>query len=297
MTTDTANVLVGEGWRDGLEAGVRKRIRGFIEELLDEELTAALGRARYARARDERLLVRSVTSESDAREVLPAAGHRNGHRDRQLMGTFGAMTVSVPRARVEAADGKTSEWHSQTLPAYRRRTKEIDAVIAGSYLAGTNTRRVGRALAALFRGSVSKDTVSRVWRKIKGDWEAWNARDLSSADMVRLILDGTVVRVRIDRKATLISLLVVLGVRADGQKVLLAVRNMLITANQPFGEWGKIFPDQAMTLASIDRLVHHATILEMNVESYRRREALDRKRGRGRPATHATIKKTEKSED
>ena len=41
---------------------------------------------------------------------------------------------------------------------------------------------------------------------------------------------------------------------------------MLITANQPFGEWGKIFPDQAMTLAAIDRLVHHATILEMNVE-------------------------------
>lgn len=46
MTTDTANVLLGEGWRDGLEAGVRGRIRGFIEELLDEELTAALGRAR-----------------------------------------------------------------------------------------------------------------------------------------------------------------------------------------------------------------------------------------------------------
>ena len=68
-------------------------------------------------------------------------------------------------------------------------------------------------------------------------------------------------------------------------------RSMLITANQPFGEWGKIFPDQAMTLAAIDRLVHHATILEMNVESYRRREALERKRGRGRPAAHATIKK------
>ena len=60
-------------------------------------------------------------------------------------------------------------------------------------------------------------------------------------------------------------------------------RSMLITANQPFGEWGKIFPDQAMTLAAIDRLVHHSTILEMNVESYRRREALDRKRGRHNP--------------
>jgi len=70
-------------------------------------------------------------------------------------------------------------------------------------------------------------------------------------------------------------------------------RSMLITANQPFGEWGKIFPDQAMTLAAVDRLVHHSTILEMNVESYRRREALDRKRGRGRPPVHATINKIE----
>ena len=53
---------------------------------------------------------------------------------------------------------------------------------------------------------------------------------------------------------------------------------------------GKVFPDQAMTLAAIDRLVHHATILEMNVESYRRRAALDRKRGPGPQPTHATIK-------
>ena len=70
-------------------------------------------------------------------------------------------------------------------------------------------------------------------------------------------------------------------------------RSLLITANQPFGEWGRIFPDQAMTLATIDRLVHHATILEMNVESYRRKTALDRKHGRGRNPVHATIKNTE----
>jgi len=56
-------------------------------------------------------------------------------------------------------------------------------------------------------------------------------------------------------------------------------RSLLITANQPFGQWGKIIPDQAMTLAVVDRLVHHATIFEMNVESYRRRTALERKRG------------------
>lgn len=70
-------------------------------------------------------------------------------------------------------------------------------------------------------------------------------------------------------------------------------RSMLITANQPFGEWGTIFPDPAMTLAAVDRLVHHATIFEMNVDSYRRRTAMQKKRGPGRPATRATIKTTE----
>ena len=74
-------------------------------------------------------------------------------------------------------------------------------------------------------------------------------------------------------------------------------RSLLITANQPFGEWGRIFPDQAMTLAAIDRLVHHATIIEMNVESYRRKAALDRKRGRGRPPTHTTPKELENAGD
>src|SRR5881275_3294270 len=57
-------------------------------------------------------------------------------------------------------------------------------------------------------------------------------------------------------------------------------RSLIITANQPFGNWDKIFPDHAMTLAAIDRLVHHAIILEMNVDSYRRKTALERKRRR-----------------
>ena len=67
-------------------------------------------------------------------------------------------------------------------------------------------------------------------------------------------------------------------------------RSILITANQPFGEWDRIFPDPAMTLAAVDRLVHHATIFEMNVESYRRRTAVERRKGPGRPPTRATIK-------
>jgi len=69
-------------------------------------------------------------------------------------------------------------------------------------------------------------------------------------------------------------------------------RSIMITANQPFGEWNKVFPDPAMTLAAVDRLVHHATIFEMNVESYRRRTAMEAKRKRGRPAAYATINNT-----
>src|SRR5690242_21721861 len=67
-------------------------------------------------------------------------------------------------------------------------------------------------------------------------------------------------------------------------------RSLLITANQPFGDWGKVFPDPAMTLAAVDRLVHHATIFEMNVESYRRRAAVQRRSGPGRPPNFATVK-------
>src|SRR6516162_5618455 len=93
-------------------------------------------------------------------------------------------------------------------------------------LAGTNTRRVRRALKALFADGLGKDVVSQVWRKVRSDWEAWNARSLAEEPIVRLILDGTVVRVRLDRKATSISLLVVIGVRTDGQKVLLAAKSM-----------------------------------------------------------------------
>jgi putative transposase len=109
------------------------------------------------------------------------------------------------------------------LPAAHQTGRHADR--RRQFFAGTNTRRVQRALAALFGGAVGKDTVSRVWRKVKGDWDAWNGRSLADEPIVRLILDGTVVRVRLDKKATSISLLVALGVRQDSQKILLAVKN------------------------------------------------------------------------
>ena len=201
-----------DDWFDPIEASIRERIRDFLNEMIKSELEAVLGRPRYGRR-----------PEGDANGV---AGHRHGSRPRSLTGSFGTVELDVPRARLEMPEGGTVEWKSKVLPAYQRRTVTADALIAGSYLAGTNTRRVRRALSALFRGAVGKDVVSRVWRKLRNDWEAWNARALAGEPIVRLILDGTVVRVRLDGKAAAISLLVVVGVREDGQKVLLAVRSM-----------------------------------------------------------------------
>jgi putative transposase len=204
-----------DNWLDPIETEVRARARQFIEELIRGELDAALARPRYGREKP---------AGSEGRSGV--AGHRHGSRTRSLTGTFGPVEIEVPRARLETPDGKTTEWRSSALRAYQRRTLAADALIASTYLAGTNTRRVRRALAALFGGAVGKDTVSRTWRKVKSDWDAWNTRSLADEPIVRLILDGTVVRVRLDRKATSISLLVVIGVRADGQKVLLAIKSM-----------------------------------------------------------------------
>jgi putative transposase len=200
------SLFAESAWFDPLEEAVRGQVRAFIEELLEEELEAALGRGRYERR---------ATSN----------GRRHGHRPRQLVTTFGALALSVPRARLADQAGE-QEWQSALLPAYKRVSHRAEALIAEAYLAGMNTRRVRRALARLFEGHVGKDVVSRAWQRTRSAWEAWQRRDLAGDDIVRLILDGTVVRVRLDRKATAISLLIALGVRRDGQKVVLAIRNM-----------------------------------------------------------------------
>ena len=221
-----------DNWFDAIEVGLRERVREFIQAMIESELDTALARPRYGR--------RPTGDVQNGDGPKGISGHRHGHRSRSLMGTFGRVEIAVPRARLDSAAGKTTEWKSSALRAYQRRTKQADSLIAGAYLAGTNTRRVRRALSAVFGGAVSKDTVSRVWRKVKGDWDAWNTRSFAEEPIIRLILDGTVVRVRLDRKATAIVLLVVLGVREDGQKVLLAVKNM---GGETSEAWRAVFDD------------------------------------------------------
>ncbi len=206
--TSTLALLACEEGFDPIEDRLRANIRGTIEAVFNEELNGFLGRLRYGRT------------------AGAVKGYRHGNRDRQIIGTFGTETISVPRARIEDEAGKVSEWRSKALPRYQRLTKTAEALIASVYLAGTNTRRVKRALFALFKGAVSKDVVSRAWRKVKVDWDAWCARSLADEDIIRLILDGTVIKTRLDKKATKISVLAAIGVRRDGQKVLLSIMNM-----------------------------------------------------------------------
>ena len=159
-TTDTAGsaLLAEEAGFDPIEERLRTNVRATIEAVFEEELASFLGRLRYVRGEG------------------PAKGYRHGHRERQLTGTFGTETVRVPRARIEGEDGKVAEWRSKALPRYQRLTKKAEALIAAVYLSGTNTRRVKRALFGLFEGAVSKDVVSRAWRKVKVDWDARVAR-------------------------------------------------------------------------------------------------------------------------
>ena len=140
---DEAEGLLFDSWFDPIEDGLRAKVRGFIEMLIEEELTTALSRPRYGR--------RSAVQESgDA--TAPVTGHRHGRRTRRLTGTFGPTAIAVPRARIVGEDGTTSEWKSAGLRAYQRRTRAADALIASTYLAGANTRRVRRALGRVRGG-------------------------------------------------------------------------------------------------------------------------------------------------
>src|SRR3954470_11204704 len=96
QAAQAATLFAGEAWFDPIEAGIRERIRGFIEALFEAELTAALGRSRCERA------------------VGAPRGYRNGTRARQLLGSFGSVRVSVPRARMADAEGGTRD--ARSLP-------------------------------------------------------------------------------------------------------------------------------------------------------------------------------------
>ena len=87
--TPEAGLFDGSAWFDPIEAGVRDRIRGFIETMLEEELTTAVGRGRYCRSGE------------------PVGGYRHGVRHRQILGSFGPLNITVLRGRIPNAKSAT----------------------------------------------------------------------------------------------------------------------------------------------------------------------------------------------
>ncbi|MFI5384988.1 MAG: IS256 family transposase [Fimbriimonadales bacterium] len=187
-----------------VEDAVRVSIRDLIEGILEEELTTQLARARYERG---------------------GVGYRNGHRERTIYTVHGAVALSVPRGRIQTSEG-VREFRPSLLPAHRRMSPRATALIVACYLCGVSTRKVQRALALALGGNVSRSTVSRCLATLKPTWEVWKSRDLSKDGVVRLILDGFSVRVRLACEVLRISVLVAMGVLADGQKVLLSLHGM-----------------------------------------------------------------------
>lgn len=211
MAKDSRNGSSGEAAQangeTSLETIIRSRARGLIEVVVEEELAAALGAAASSRV-------------GAARQ-----GYRHGTRERTLTTSLGATTFAMPRGRVQTSTDTTTEWQSVLVPRYQRRSAGVDAAILGVYLSGTNTRRIKGALAPLLRGGpLSKDAVSRLVGRLAEDFETWRRRDLAADGIRYVIMDGWYPKVRIGKQRARVPVLVTLGVRSNGERVVLDLR-------------------------------------------------------------------------
>src|SRR2546428_4560746 len=205
MAKDSRKVSSDEAVRGDepttLETVIRRRARGLIDAIIEEELEAALGAAESARV-------------GSARQ-----GYRHGTRERTLTTSLGPTTFAMPRARLRTAEGATVEWRSDLVPRYQRRSERVDEAILGVYLSGTNTRRIKGALAPLLRGGpLSKDAVSRLVGRLADDFETWRRRDLGEDQIQYLLMDGWYPKVRIGQRRVRVPGPGTLGGRAHGER-------------------------------------------------------------------------------
>lgn len=210
---------------DRLSAALRGELRMLVERMVREELVEALGAAPYERTAERR-------------------GYQHSPRERTITTGLGPVTLTVPRGRLfTTAEGETgnAEWRSELLPRYARRTREVDAALAGLYLSGTNTRRVRQALKPLLKGApLSKSTVSRVVTGLKDQYETWRTRDLSAERLKVLYLDAAYLRVRLAKKIEKVPVATAVGVREDGTKVLLGLWTY---ASEGRAAWAAVLED------------------------------------------------------
>ena len=152
---------------------------------------------------------------------------RNGyHHERDVLTAAGAVTVTAPRVndkRVDPDTGERQRFSSAILPAWARKSPQMTEVLPLLYLHGLSTSDFGPALEQ-FLGSgagLSATTITRLTAQWQDEAKAFGERDLSGTDYVYLWVDGIHLKVRLEQEK--LCLLVMIGVRADGRKELVAL--------------------------------------------------------------------------
>ena len=200
----------GEAGRSLLDEIVRDGARQMLAAALQAEVAA------YVAAFADQL------DENGHRLVV-----RNGyHQPREVLTAAGAVQVKAPRVndrRVDPDSGERQRFSSAILPAWARKSPQMSEVLPLLYLHGLSTSDFGPALEQ-FLGSgagLSATTITRLTAQWQDEARTFAARDLSGSDYVYLWVDGIHLKVRLDQEK--LCLLVMIGVRADGSKELVAL--------------------------------------------------------------------------
>jgi putative transposase len=201
----TSHVRPSSDMWERLEVFVREHIQRFIQTLLEEEVTALLGRPKAAR-----------------RGAVDApTGMRNGYgKPRRLSLTAGTITVRRPRVR-----GLNERFVSRVLPLFKRRTREVGELLPTLYLHGLALGDFDLALRGLLGDAapLSSASLTRLKAHWQLEYEVWKQRRLEDLEVVYVWADGLYVKAGLeDTKA---ALLVMIGALTNGQKMVLAVES------------------------------------------------------------------------
>ena len=184
-----------------------------------------------------RMLMQAIEVEVEAflaahAELVDEQGRRrlvrNGHApERQIQTGIGPIEVRRPKVRDRGAgDAAPIRFASAVLPAYLRRTRNIEELLPWLYLKGVSTGQFGEALAALLgadASGLSAATVRRLSESWQEEHERWRQRDLSARRYVYLWADGVYLTPRLEHEHQ--CMLVLIGADAQGRKELLAIED------------------------------------------------------------------------
>jgi transposase-like protein len=189
---------------NSLEQMILERVQTFVQDLLDEELTAFLGRRK---------------SERLGTQVNAGAGYRNGHgKPRKLTLKTGTIEVRRPRAR-----NLDEPFESRLLPLFAKRSKEVGELLPELYLHGLSKGDFELALRGLLGGgaALSASTIERLRAKWQLEYDAWHKRPLNDREPIYVWADGVWVKAGLEKEKA--ALLVVVAAYRDGRKEILAV--------------------------------------------------------------------------